>query len=95
MEMNLCLKMWILMVKSLAVFRDSCLSLHSFYVKKCQKSTVLEKNDYECIFDRFDVHVITALSSRPGKTPNTCIFAYDRFFTYFKNNTFSRYLKYF
>ena len=47
------------------------------------KSTVLEKNDFDCIFDRFEVQVVTVRSSRPGKTPNTCIFAYGRFFTHF------------
>ena len=56
------------MGKSLAVIPDSFFSHHSFYVKM-QKSTVLEKNYFDCIFDRFGVHVITVLSSRPGKTP--------------------------
>ena len=28
-----------------------------------QKSTVLEKNDFECIFDRFEVLVVIILSS--------------------------------
>ena len=32
-----------------------------------QESTVFENNAFECIFDRFEVHVITVLSSRPGK----------------------------
>ena len=48
-----------------------------------QKSTVLEKNYFECIFDRFEVQVVTVWSSRLGKTQNTCIFAYGRFFTHF------------
>ena len=48
-----------------------------------QKSTVLEKNNFECIFDRFEVHVVTVWSNRPGKTLNTCIFAYGRFLTHF------------
>ena len=47
-----------------------------------QKSTVLEKKDLECIFDRFEVLVVIIWSSRPGKTPNTCTFANGRFFTY-------------
>ena len=72
--------MCILMGKSLAVFRDSCFSLHSVFRLKMQKSTVLERNDFECIFDRFEVQVVTVWSSRLGKTSNTCIFAYDRFF---------------
>ena len=50
---------------------------------KMQKPTVLVKNDIECIFDRFEVKVVTVRSSRPGKTPNTCIFAYGRFFMHF------------
>ena len=32
-----------------------------------QKSTVLEKNDFECIFDRFEVQVVTVRSSRLRK----------------------------
>ena len=48
-----------------------------------QKSTVLEKNDFECIFDRFEVLVVIIRSSRLGKTPNTCTFANGRFFTHF------------
>ena len=53
-----------------------------------QKSTVLEKNNFEWSFDRFEVQVVLVWSSRLGKTPKTCIFAYDRFFTLFLNNTF-------
>ena len=45
-----------------------------------QKLTVLEKNDFECIFDRFEVLVVIIRSSRLGKTPNTCTFANGRFF---------------
>ena len=48
-----------------------------------QKSTVLEKNDFECIFDPFNVLVVIIWSSRLGKTPNTCTFANGRFFTHF------------
>ena len=59
-----------------------------------QTSTVLEKNNFECIFDRFEVHMDTVWSSRIGKTQNTCIFAYGRFFTHFENDTFfERFLK--
>ena len=48
-----------------------------------QKSTVLEKNDFEFIFDRFELLVVIIRSSRLGKTPNTCTFANGRFFTHF------------
>ena len=49
-----------------------------------QKSTVLEKNDFECIFDRFEVHVVTVWSSRLGKTQNACISASGRILRIFK-----------
>ena len=58
-----------------------------------QKSTVLEKNDFECIFDRFEVQVVTVWSSRLGKTQNACIFAYGRFLRIFKITHFLRFLK--
>ena len=48
-----------------------------------QKLTVLEKYDFECIFDRFEVLVIIIWSSRLGKTPNTDIFANGTFFMHF------------
>ena len=48
-----------------------------------RKSTVFEKNDFECIFDRFEVQVVTVWSNRLEKTQNICIFAYGRFFTGF------------
>ena len=47
------------------------------------KSTVLEKNVFESILDRFEVHVVIVWSSRLGKTPNACISAFGRFFTHF------------
>ena len=48
---------------------------------KMQKSTVLEKkNDFERIL--IDLKCMW-LQSGLGKTPNTCIFAYGRFFTLF------------
>ena len=50
-EMNLCLNVCILMVKSLAVFPDSYFSPNSFYIKN-EKIDFLEKNDFVCIFDR-------------------------------------------
>ena len=53
-----------------------------------QKSTVLEKNDFECIFDRVEVLVVITWSSRLWKTPNTCTFPNGRFFTHFQNYTF-------
>ena len=49
-----------------------------------RKSTVFSKNDFECIFERFEVQVITVWSNRLGKTQNICIFAYDRFLRVFK-----------
>ena len=52
------------MGKSLAVFRDSCFYSIVFMLKM-QNSTGLENNAFECIGDRFEVHVITVLSSRP------------------------------
>ena len=48
-----------------------------------QKSTALEKNDFECIFDRFEVQVVTVWSSRLGKTPNACISDHGRFSMHF------------
>ena len=48
-----------------------------------QISTVLVKNDFECILDKIEVQMVTVWSSRLGKTSNTCIFAYGRFFTHF------------
>ena len=53
-----------------------------------QKLTVLEKNDFECNFDRIEVQVVTVWSSRLGKTPNTCISDFGRFPTHFQNNAF-------
>ena len=47
------------MGKNLAVFWDSCFSLHSFWVEM-QKST-------KGIYDRFEVQVVTVWSSRLGK----------------------------
>ena len=70
------------MDKSLAVFRESCFSLHSCFWLKMQKSTVSEKKDVDCIFDLFEVQVVTVWSRQLGKTPNTCSFAYGRFFTH-------------
>ena len=32
-----------------------------------RKLTVFEKNDFECIFDRFEVQVVTVWSNRLGK----------------------------
>ena len=58
-----------------------------------QKSTVLEKKDVDCIFDLFEVHVVTVWSRQLGKTPNTCSFPYGCFFTYFKITQFLRVLK--
>ena len=56
-----------------------------------QKSTVLEKND----FDQFEVQVVTVLPSRLGKTQTICIFAYGRFFYTFNTffEFFERFLK--
>ena len=48
-----------------------------------QKLTVLEKNDFECIFDRFEVLLVIIRSSRLGKAPNTCTLSKGRFFTHF------------
>ena len=53
-----------------------------------QKSTVLEKKDFACIFDRFEVLVIIIWSSRLQKTQNTWTFANGRIFTHFQNYTF-------
>ena len=75
--------MCIAMGKSLAVFRDSCLSLHNFLVKNAKNRLFWRKNDFECIFDRFEVQLVTVWSSRLEKTPNTFDFAYGRFFTQF------------
>ena len=48
-----------------------------------QKSTVLEKNDFECIFDRFEVlMVITGLADFEKHQIPT-FFANGRFFTHF------------
>ena len=60
--------MCIKMGKNLAVFWDSCFSLHSFGLKIQKKSTVFEKNDFKGIFNRFEVQVVTVWSSRLGKT---------------------------
>ena len=60
---------------------------------KMQKSTDLEKNDIERMFDRFEVQVVTVWSSQLGKTPNACISAYGRFITHFKRTHFLRLLK--
>ena len=49
-----------------------------------EKSTVLEKNDFECIFDRFEVLVVIIWSSRLFKTPNTCILLMVDFLRIFK-----------
>ena len=58
-----------------------------------QKSTVL-KNDFECIFDRFEVLVVIIWFSRLLKTPNTCTFANaGRFFTHFLKSHILRFLK--
>ena len=39
-----------------------------------QKSIVLGKNDFECIFDRSEAQVVTVLSSRLGKKHQTLAF---------------------
>ena len=57
--MNLCLNMCILTGISLEVFWDSCFSLHSFWVKNVKNRLFWKKKDFECIFDRFEVHVVT------------------------------------
>ena len=84
--------MCILMGKSLAVFRNTV--FHSMiFMLKMRKSTVFEKNDFQCIFDRFEVHVITVWSKRLGKTQNICIFANGRFLRVFKITHFLKFLK--
>ena len=42
------------MGKNLAVFWDSCFSLHSFLGRKCKNRLFLRKNDFEGIFDQFE-----------------------------------------
>ena len=56
--------------------------LHSFWVQNAKIDCFYDKNDFEGIFDRFEVQGFTVWSSRLGKTYNTSIFAYGRFFTY-------------
>ena len=55
--------MCILLGKNSAVFRDSCFSLHFLGVKNA-KIDCCGENDFECIFDRFEVLVVIIWSSR-------------------------------
>ena len=73
------------MGKNLAVFWDSCFSPRSFWIKNAKIDCFCEKkNDFEDIFDQFEVHVVTVWSSRLGKTLKKNPFlAYGRFFTHF------------
>ena len=66
-------------LKALYVF----ISVHYFGVKKCKNQLFEENKRFECSFYRIKVQVITNLSSRLEKTPNTWHFAYDRFFMIF------------
>ena len=40
------------------MFWDSCFSLHSFWVENAKIDCFCEKNDFEGIFDRFEVQVV-------------------------------------
>ena len=56
--------------------------LDNFWLK-CKNLLFLRKNDFVCIFDRFEVQVVTVWSNQIGKTQNIYIFAYGSFFTRF------------
>ena len=64
----------------------SFLLLHDFWVQKCKNHFF--KEIFNCNFYQIEVQEITNLSSRLEKTPNTWIFAYDRFLRFFKKATF-------
>ena len=65
------------------VFWKSFLSLHDFGVQECKNQLFEENKRFESSFYRIQVQVISNLPSRHEKTPNTCHFAYDRFFMNF------------
>ena len=80
--------MCILMGKSLQLF------FHSIVLRfKMQNSTVLEKNDFECIFDLFDVQVVTVWSSRLRRTPTLEFLLMVDFLRIFKITHFVKLLK--
>ena len=56
------------------------ISIYDFWVQKCKKQLFEEVKRFYCSFYQIKVQVITNPSSRLEKTPNTWIFAYDRFF---------------
>ena len=60
---------------------------------KMQKSTFLERNDFECIFDRFYVHVVVVWSSRLGKHQTLAFLLMVDLLRIFKITHFLRFLK--
>ena len=91
--MNLCLNMCISIGKSLVVFRGSCFSLHSFKVKNAKIDFFGEKKYFECIFDRFEVQVVTVWSSRLEKHQTLAFLLMVEFLRIFKITHFLRFLK--
>ena len=75
--------MCIVMNQRKAVFCNSFLSLHDFWVQKCKNQIFEEKKRFECSFYQIQVHVIAILPSRLEKHQTLDILLMTDFLRFF------------